>query len=99
MDETKLKDLLNKIGKRVFVQYFHEFGDSDISPQVVTTLLQNEESFEPQASATRTANARRIFRDGLEERALSIIAESNRVERKVADEARSLLTQLRKRPV
>jgi hypothetical protein len=99
MDENELKNLLNKIGKRIFVQYFHEFGDLGIPPQDLVVLLQSEESFQPQATATRVTNARRIFHDGLEEKALSIISESVRVERKVADEASALLTQLSKRPV
>lgn len=95
MNKTELNNLLKKIGKRIFVTYFHEFGDSGLSNQVVITLLQSEESFTPNASATRTANARRIFREGVEAQALSIIAESGHVQRKVAEEARALLAQLR----
>lgn len=94
-NKAALNKKLNSIGKRIFVQYFHEFGDSVISQQDIVVLLQNEKSFTPQASATRTSNARRIFRDGLEDQALSIIADSNRIGRKVADEARALLSSRR----
>ncbi len=100
MNNAELNNLLGKIGKRVFVKYFREFEDfgaSGLSNQVVIALLQSEESFTPSASATRTANARRIFRERLEEQALSIIAESGRVEPEFAEEAGALLTQLRLR--
>lgn len=99
MNTNKLDELLKKIGKRVFVQYFHEFGDEGLSNQDVVALLENEESFQPQASAARVANARRIFSDNMEAEALSIIAASNRMEQKITDEARALLTQLRNRSV
>lgn len=98
MTTNELDELLKKIGKRIFVQYFHEFGDQGLSHQDVVVLLENGESFQTQASATRVANARRIFSDNMETEALSIIAESKRLERKVTDEARALLTQLRRRP-
>lgn len=94
MDDAELISLLNKIGKRIFVQYFDEFG----SDQNLILLLQNKESFKPKATATRIANVRRIFRAGAEERALSIIAESTRVKPEAAEKARALLKRLGKRP-
>lgn len=101
MNKTTLNTLLNSIGKRTFVTYFEEFGDSGLSNQDVVTLLQSEESFTAGASATKTSKARRIFREGVEAQALSIIAESRRVDRKVAEDARAFLAHRRnsKRPV
>jgi hypothetical protein len=99
MDDAELENLLNKIGKRVFVQYFREFGNSSISPQDVIVLLQNKEPFTLKSCMSRTYKSRRIFREGLEKQTLSIIAGSDRVKQKVADEARALLTQLRNHPV
>lgn len=95
MNKTALNTLLNSIGKRTFVTYFQEFGDSGLSNQDIVALLQSGESFTAAASAARTSNARRIFREGLEQQALSIIVGSARVDRKVAKDARSLLAQLR----
>ena len=67
MDETELYNLLGKIGKRIFVQYFREFGDSDISNQEMIAMLPNEYTFKSRTS--RTSKSRRIFREGLEEQA------------------------------
>ena len=81
--------------KRIFVQYFREFGDQNLSNQDVIALLPREYTFKSRTS--RTSKSRRIFREGLEEEALSIIASSDRVEPQAAIEASRLLTQLRNR--
>lgn len=97
MGETELNNLLGKIGKRIFVQYFHEFGNPNISNQEMIALLPHEYTFKSRTS--RTSKARRIFREGLEEEALSIIAGSDRVEPKAAINASALSAQLRRREV
>lgn len=97
MNETELNNLLGKIAKRIFVQYFREFGNPSISNQEVIALLPHEYTFKSRTS--RTSKSRRIFREGLEEVALSIIASSDRVEPEAAIEALALLAQLRSRAV
>jgi hypothetical protein len=96
-----LNDLLRAIGMRVFVQYFHKFrecSDQDTN-QAMIALLRKNEGFTLNACRGRTSKARRIFREGLEEQALSIIAESGRVEEKFADKARALLMELHGQPM
>jgi hypothetical protein len=95
MTEIELNYLLCKIGKRIFVQYFREFGNPSLSNQDVIALLPDEFTFKSRTS--RTSKSRRIFREGLEKEALSIIASSDRVEPEAAIEARALLAQLRSR--
>ena len=95
MDEAALYNLLGKIGMRIFVQYFFDFGNSNITNQEMIALLPGEYTFKSRTS--RTSKSRRIFREGLEEQALAIIAESDRVEPAAAVQARTLLTQLRRR--
>ena len=88
MDKAELNILLGKIGKQIFVKYFREFGDSEkISNQEMIALLPNEYTFNSRKS--RTAKARRIFRERLEEQALSIIVESSRVDEEVVINARA----------
>lgn len=94
MDETELYNLLGKIGKRIFVEYFREFGNSSISNQEMIALLPNEYTFKSRTS--RTSKSRRIFREGLEEQALSIIAASDRVEPEAVIQARALLAEARR---
>jgi hypothetical protein len=95
MTETELNDLLCKIGKSVFVQYFHEFSNPNLSNQDVIALLPKEYTFKSRTS--RTSKSRRILREGLAEDALSIIASSDRIEPEASMQARALLAQFRGR--
>lgn len=95
MTETELNDLLCKIGKSVFVQYFHEFSDPHLSNQDVIALLPQEYTFKSRTS--RTSKSRRILREGMAEEALSIVASSDRVEPEASIQARALLAQIRTR--
>src|SRR5258706_14969125 len=97
MDRTDLEYLLGKIGMACFVDYFHEFGNPHISNQDVIDLLPHEYTFKSRTS--RTSKARRIFREGSERAALSIIANSDRVEPRAGQKARALLVDLNQRAV
>src|SRR5262249_50843728 len=94
MSKTDLDQLLKSIGKRVFVEYFHEFRDPHLSHQAVIDLLPHEFTFHSRSS--RTSTSRRIFREGLEEEALSIIASSDHLEPETTSRARELLLQMRR---
>jgi hypothetical protein len=91
MNAYELRNLLGKIGKRVFVEYFREFGDSNISAQEMIDLLPHKYTLK--SRATRTYKSRRIFRESLEKEALSIIANSDRLEFDTVVKARALLKQ------
>lgn len=93
MDTAELNYLLCKIGKRIFVKYYSDFGNPNISNQEMRDLLPREYTFKSRSS--RTSKSRRIFREGLEKQALLIIAESSRMAPEAPNEARSILTQLR----
>jgi hypothetical protein len=92
MNETELYNLLGKIGKRIFVQYFADFGNPNISNQDIIARLPSE--YTATSRASRTSKSRRIFREGLERKALSLIVMSNRVEPETAIQARALLGRL-----
>ncbi len=97
-NKIDLNKLLNKIGKGIFVQHFREFGNSRISNQEMIAKLPNE--FTLKSRTSRTSKSRRIFRDKLEQKALFIIAESNRKDMvEAAIEARALLAELRRHSV
>jgi len=92
MTEIELNNLLGKIGKRIFVQYFQQFSDPQLTNQDVIALLPSEYTFKSRTSCT--SKSRRIIREGLAKDALFIIASSDRVEPEAAIEARELLRQL-----
>jgi hypothetical protein len=95
MTEAELNKLLCKIGKSVFVRYFHEFSNPNLSNQDVIALLPQEYTFE--SRTTRTSKSRRILREGMAEEALALIASSDHVEPEASMQARALLTQIRSR--
>lgn len=88
---TDLGGLLNRIGKEVFIRYFDQFRDSVISNEEMIDLLPQEYALKSRRS--RTAKARRIFREHLEEEALSVIAASEKVSAEVSEKARRLLAE------
>lgn len=91
MRQTDVNGLLNKIGKRIFVQFYHEFRDLSISNQDVISMLPAEFTFKSRTS--RTSKSRRLFREHLDHEALSIIASSDRVDAESASSARALLAE------
>jgi hypothetical protein len=92
MPHLPLLPLLNRVGKRVFVEFFEQFNDVTLPVADVVSLLPRE--FTLKSRRSRTSKARRIIREGLVAEALTIIAESNRVEPEIAERARLLLGEL-----
>ena len=91
MSETDLDRLIRSIGKSTFVRFYDEFGDSSLSNQEVVELLPIEYTLKSRRS--RTSHARRIFREGLENDALWMIANSDGVDAETAQQVRVLLKQ------
>lgn len=91
MKETDLDRLVRSIGKSTFVRFYEEFSNSNISNQEMIELLPTEYTLKSRQS--RTSKARRILREGLEEDALWMIANSDGVDAKTAQRVRVLLKQ------
>lgn len=72
--KADLVRLLNSVGKSTFVRFYREFADPSLSNQDIAELLPKE--FTLKSRQSRTAHARRIFRDGMERQALEIIVNS-----------------------
>jgi hypothetical protein len=77
------------MGMRVFVTYFREFANPDIPTQSLINLLPNDYTLN--SRRTRITNARRIFREGMQDDALRIVASSENVEPEAAAIARAIL--------
>jgi hypothetical protein len=88
MSANYLEALLNRVGTRVFVDYYDKFRE--LSAREVVAVLPRE--FTLKSRRSRTSKARRIFREGLDGDALRLIADSERVEPVTAVKARELLT-------
>ena len=74
----QVEDLLNRVGKRIFVKYYEDFKElesKNVPNAVVIERIQ--EDFTQKSKNSRTAKAKRIFVEGKQVEALKIIVESN----------------------
>ena len=85
VDEAELVDLLNGIGKRVFVQYYKELQQEDMPDSIF-----DGENFTENSKRSRKSKARTIFKNGWEKRALQIVIHSNRTDYVTKAKARAL---------
>lgn len=79
--------LLNSIGKTTFIKYYYSFRDKSRD----YCISNFDEYYTDKAKSTRTGHAQKIFHDGLEKEALTIIAKSNRVDPQTATSAKEIL--------
>ena len=68
--------VLNSVGKSTFVKYYYNFKDKSRDE----CIMLFDEDFTHKAKGTRTGHAQRIFRENKHLEALTIIADSNRVD-------------------
>ena len=89
MRQDELLRLLNSVGKKCFVDFFAEFGDSRLSNAEVVEMLPSEYTLK--ARQSRVSTARRILREGAAREALEIVAASEKVDISAARRAWKLL--------
>ncbi len=87
MDE--LDSLLNRVGKRIFAEYYALFADPGIPDAEIVDRLPREYTLKSRRS--RMSKARRIFREGRAHEALERIAESERTDAEARARAIRLL--------
>ena len=96
VDDNRLKDYLEKVGKRWFVDYFQQLSDLSVSNADLIELVMKEspcigkDRRSRNATSTRVSKGRTIFKAGRERDALTCIARSSRIP-DVAYRARELL--------
>ena len=83
--------VLNSVGKSTFVKYYYSFRDKSRDE----CIMLFDEEFTDKAKSTRTGHAQRIFRENKQIEALSIIADSNRVDDSTRKRATEILRQER----
>ena len=76
MSNSNLDRLLNSVGKRIFVDYYLDF--KKLPNQEMIDRLPQQYTLKSRRS--RTNHARRIFREGLEIEALSIVAKPSKMD-------------------
>lgn len=84
--EESLETLLNKIGKKIFIDFYEVFKE-DNRPEE-----QLPENFSLNSKRSRSSSARKIFRQGMQLAALNNIIQSVRMDEETLSKARSLLS-------
>lgn len=80
-EEYDLNEMLNKIGKTVFVNFYYEFKDFSISNEHLSQiLLEKNPNSKTAKQSFRIPRARRIFKDERQIEALDIIFNSERLD-------------------
>ena len=77
IDTEYLEGLLNRVGKRVFLEYYFQFKSLSqphvSNADIVDIIVEN---FTLKSKQSRTSKAKRIFNEGLHLNALALIIES-----------------------
>ena len=81
--------VLNSVGKSTFVKYYYDFRDKSRGE----CIMLFDEDFTDKAKSTRTGHAQRIFRENKQIEALTIIANSDRVDDVTRNKAMEILSQ------
>ncbi|MBR0576458.1 DUF1413 domain-containing protein [Proteiniclasticum sp. BAD-10] len=85
-ENEDIDTLLNKIGRRVFIEYYYVFKADD-NPE--EKLIKEE--FTLNSRRSRSSSARKIFRDGLQVLALKSIIQSSKLDEEILARAKNIL--------
>lgn len=85
-NNENLETLINKVGKKVFVDYYYIFKD-DINPE--EALIKD--NFTLASRRSRSSTARKIFKEGLQIAALNNILNSSRIGTATINKAKEII--------
>jgi len=86
--------LLKAIGMECFVNYFHHFADSNLSSADIIEKMHSREGYTEKSCRSRLSKARKVIGDGLSIEALTLIADSGRIQDSVRSDALKLISVL-----
>jgi hypothetical protein len=89
-----LVSLLKAIGMECFVNYYHHFADSNLPSAYIIEQMHSREGYTEKSCRGRLSKARKVIRDGLSIEALALIADSERMQDSVRNDALKLISVL-----
>ncbi|MEH5890519.1 hypothetical protein [Enterobacter roggenkampii] len=89
-----LVSLLKAIGMECFVNYYHHFADSNLPSAYIIEQMHSREGYTEKSCRSRLSKARKVIRDGLSIEALTLIADSGRIQDSVRSDALKLISVL-----
>ena len=90
-----LVEHLKAIGMECFVNYYPHFADSNLSSADIIEQMHSCEGYTEKSCRTRISKARKVIRDGLSIEALTLIANSGRIQNSVKKEVLKLIRDLK----
>ncbi|AOR60100.1 DUF6998 domain-containing protein [Pectobacterium parmentieri] len=93
-NSTMLAERLKAIGMECFVNYYHHFANSNLSSADIIEQMHSHEGYTEKSCRTRLSKARKVIRDGLSIEALTLIADSGRIQDSVKKSALKLISDL-----
>lgn len=84
-----LVELLNRVGKAVFVKYYNDFKTKS-SQECIKAI---SEPYTDKSKTSRTSKAKRIFRENMHGEALRLITESNRLDESIKTRAKEIMDE------
>ncbi|HBB7343238.1 TPA: hypothetical protein KCG85_004526 [Escherichia coli] len=89
-----LVSLLKAIGMECFVNYYHHFADSNLPSAYIIEQMHSREGYTEKSCRSRLSKARKVIREGLSIEALALIADSERMQDSVRNDALKLISVL-----
>ncbi|VAE99550.1 Uncharacterised protein [Enterobacter hormaechei] len=86
--------LLKAIGMECFVNYYHHFADSNLSSADIIEQMHSCEGYTEKSCRIRLSKARKVIRDSLSIEALTLVADSGRIQDSVRNDALKLIRAL-----
>jgi hypothetical protein len=77
-----------------FVNYYHHFADSNLPSAYIIEQMHSREGYTEKSCRSRLSKARKVIRDGLSIEALALIADSERMQDSVRNDALKLISVL-----
>jgi len=89
-----LAKLLKAIGMECFVNHYHRFADSTLSSAEIIEQMHSREGYTEKSCRGRLSKARKVIGEGLSIEALTLIADSGRIQDSVRNDALKLISVL-----
>jgi hypothetical protein len=86
----ELENYLQKVGSATFVKYFALF-EPEVAPSEAKAAIRKNDDFTESTLNSKVSNARRIFKEGLEKKALESIIKDGKQDKAILTKAAKLL--------
>ncbi len=95
IDKKVVLKRLRAVGFDTFVKYYRKFADPNLETGDIKEILEQNESYKESSCNTKASNGKRIIENGWGKAALAIIANANRIDDSIIEDAKKLLKKIK----